>query len=233
MFTETASLYDIIYHWKDYRAESEKLIAFIQQHKRSSGNMLLDVGCGTGKHLEYLRARYTCEGLDLDPELLHVAHERVPDVPLHEGDMMNFDLGRTFDVVTCLFGAVAYTQTRTRYQTAVANMARHVAPGGVLIVEPFIYMENYTPGKITLLTGEVPGLAIARMTVSRVENETAYFVYNYLVGTSNGVQHLEENHVLGVFTQQEYGQALQAQGLQVAYDDEGLMGRGLFIGVKP
>ena len=28
---------------------------------------LLDVGCGTGRHLELLRQRYEVEGLDLSP----------------------------------------------------------------------------------------------------------------------------------------------------------------------
>lgn len=232
MFTKTAALYDLIYHWKDYGTEAEKLAAFIQQHKRSPGNTLLDVGCGTGKHLEQLRAHYACEGLDLDPELLKVAQQRVPDVPLHQGDMLSFDLGRTFDVVACLFGSVAYTQTAARYQTAVANMARHVAPGGLLIVEPFLFKEDFTPGKITSQTAEVPGLAIARMTVSRVKNGTAYFVFNYLVGTSDGIQHLEESHILGIFTRQEYAEPLEAHCAQVIYDEEGLMGRGLLVGVK-
>lgn len=232
MFTKTAAFYDLVYHWKDYPAESGKLVAFIRQHQRSSGNTLLDVGCGTGKHLEHLRAHYACEGLDLDPELLKVARQRLPDLPLHQGDMLDFDLGRSFDLVTCLFGSVAYMQSVERYQAAVANMARHVAPGGLLIVEPFIFREDFTPGKITVQTGEAPGLAIARMTSSRVENGTAYFVFNYLVGTSEGVQHLDESHVLGVFTRQDYADALEAHCAQVIYDDEGIMGRGLFVGVK-
>ena len=87
MFTKTAAFYDLIYHWKDYPAEADKLAAFIQQHKRSSGSTLLDVGCGTGKHLEHLRTRYTCEGIDLDPELLRIARERLPDLPLHRADV--------------------------------------------------------------------------------------------------------------------------------------------------
>jgi ubiquinone/menaquinone biosynthesis C-methylase UbiE len=232
MFTKTAAFYDLIYHWKNYPAETDKLLAFIQQHKRSSSSTLLDVGCGTGKHLEHLRAHFACEGLDLDPELLKVAQERLPDLPLHHADMLNFDLGRSFDVVVCLFGAVAYMQSLERYQAAVANMAGHVAPGGLLIVEPFLFKEDFTPGKITVQTGEAPGLAIARMTDSRVKNGTTYFVFNYLDGTSDGVQHLEESHVLGIFTWQEYADALQAHCSQVIYNDEGLMGRGLFVGVK-
>lgn len=232
MFGKTAALYDVIYHWKDYRAEANKLTAIIRQHQRSSGKALLDVGCGTGKHLEHLRAQFDCEGVDLDPELLAVAVQRLPDVPLHQGDMLSFDLGRRFDVVTCLFGSSAYMQSVDRYRTAVANMARHVESGGLLVIEPFIFREDYTAGKINLQTAELPDLAIARMTVSRVENGTAYFVFNYLVGTSEGVRHLEESHVLGIFSKQEYTEAIAAHCSQVIFDEQGIMGRGLLVGVK-
>jgi ubiquinone/menaquinone biosynthesis C-methylase UbiE len=233
MYTRSASIYDLIYHWKQYAAESEKLHQFIKQHKQTAENTLLDVGCGTGKHLEHLRAHYVCEGLDLEPEQLKVAAQRLPDVPLHQGDMVDFELGRTFAIVTCLFGSVAYTQSIARLSAAVANMARHVMPGGLLIVEPFLFREDFTPGKITLQTAEVPGLSIARMTVSRLENDAAFFSFNYLVGRAEGVLHFEEEHILGVFTRQEYHDAIEAAGVSVTFDEEGLMGRGLFMGLKP
>ena len=66
--------------------------------------------------------------------------------------------------------------------------------------EPFLFGEDFTPGRITLQTAEVPGLSIARMTVSRAEGEAAYFSFNYLVGTEAGVQYYDEEHILGVFT---------------------------------
>ena len=233
MYTKSASIYDVIYHWKNYAAESEKLHHFIQRHKQTPVNTLLDVACGTGKHLEQLREFYACEGLDLEPEQLKIAAQRLPNMPLYQGDMADFELGHTFGVVTCLFGSVAYAQSTIRLKAAVANMARHVAPGGLLIVEPFLFREDFVPGKISLQTAELPELSIARMTVSRLENDAAFFTFNYLVGTAEGVRHFEEAHILGVFTRQEYKDALESSGLSVIFDDEGLMGRGLFLGLKP
>lgn len=233
MFSQTAALYDIIYHWKDYRAEADKLHQAIETHQHTPARTLLDVGCGTGKHLVYLQQWYVCEGLDLDAELLQSARGRLPDVPLHHDDMLTFDLGRTFDVVTCLFGAVGYMGSEARFRAAVANMARHVRPGGLLIIEPFLFREDFTPGKISLQTAEVPGLSLARMSVSRLEGEAATFTFNYLVGTASGVQHLEEAHVLGVFPRAVYADAAQAADMQVVFDETGLMGRGLFVAIRP
>jgi predicted TPR repeat methyltransferase len=94
MFSHTAQYYDTIYlAMKDYGAEVEKLTAFIRQYSRSTGNRLLDVACGTGLHLSYLKQHFQVEGLDLDEQLLAIARQRNPDVPLHQADMTDFDLG--------------------------------------------------------------------------------------------------------------------------------------------
>ena len=101
MFTRSARIYDAVYAWKDYPREAA-LVHELVQARRPGAATLLDVACGTGAHLAELRRWYRCEGLDLDPNLLAVARERLPDVPLHEGDMRDFELGRRFDAVTCL-----------------------------------------------------------------------------------------------------------------------------------
>ena len=113
MFSRSAHLYDAVYAFKDYAAEVERLRQVIDA-RVPSARTLLDVACGTGMHLAELRRWYEVEGLDLDPQLLAFARERLPDVPLHEGDMTAFDLGREFDVVTCLFSSIAYVRTARR-----------------------------------------------------------------------------------------------------------------------
>ena len=61
MFANSAHLYDAVYSFKDYRAEAEQLRDLIEE--RSPGaSTLLDVACGTGKHLEQLRAWYEVVG---------------------------------------------------------------------------------------------------------------------------------------------------------------------------
>ena len=62
--------------------------------------------------------------------------------------MTGFDLGTTYDAVTCLFGAIGYVRTVDRMNRAVACMARHVKPGGVLIVDPWITPDAWKPALI-------------------------------------------------------------------------------------
>jgi SAM-dependent methyltransferase len=232
MFTQSQRYYDAVYSGKDYADEARRIKLFIAEHKRSDGHALLDVACGTGGHVPYLRDAFDYEGLDLDPKMLALARGRFPDIPFHQGDMVDFDLGRTFDVVTCLFSSIAYTRTAPRLRQAIQTIARHVRPGGVLIIAPFFPPQAWIPGHPHAMFVDQPDLKLARMNVSGVDasGTVAILDFHYLVATPEGVEHLTEHHELGLFTDEDYRTAFAAAGLAVAYDAEGLMGRGLYIG---
>jgi len=100
VFEETARYYDRIYAFKDYAAEASKIRSIVEGELRTGGRRLLDVACGTGLHLEHLKAHFDAEGLDLSPELLEVSRERNPEVTHHLADMRTFELDARFDVVT-------------------------------------------------------------------------------------------------------------------------------------
>jgi SAM-dependent methyltransferase len=233
MFTETAELYDRFYSWKDYDAEAARLREMIVAADGPGEGALLDVACGTGQHLRALAAHYAVEGMDIDAGLLEAARRRLPGVPLHTGDMRGFDLGRTFGVVTCLFSSIGYTRTVDAMRAAVEAMARHVAAGGVLAVEPWFTPQAYRPGTVNVNQFEEPGLALVRMAASRVEGTVSILDFEYLVGRPEGITRAHERHELGLFTEAEMRAAFEAAGLRVAYDAHGLTGRGLYLGVKP
>lgn len=233
LFTKSAAFYDAIYGAKDYAGEAKRVHALIERHRQSDGNALLDVACGTGKHLPYLHEHYVVEGLDLDGNMLAIARERNPGVPFHEADMVSFDLGRQFDAVVCLFSAISYAGTVPRLRQAVASMGRHLRPGGVLIVEPFFTPETFYPDTVHAVFVDQPELKIARISVSRVEGRLAPLEFEYLVGTPEGVQHFTERHDTVLFTVEEQLDAFRDAGLDVMHDPQGLTGRGLYIGTRP
>jgi SAM-dependent methyltransferase len=229
VFRRSARLYDAVYaSIRDYPREAAELDRLIQE-RRPGARTLLDVACGTGAHLEHLTG-YEVEGLDLDPEMLAVARERLPNVPLHEGDMADFDLGKRFDAVVCMFSSIGYVRTAERLRSAVASMARHLEPGGVLVVEPWLSPEVWVDRHVGAVFVDQPELKIARMNVGEREGNLSIFEFEYLVGTPNGLERFNERHELGLFTVEQYLEAFRAAGLEVDHDPEGPMGRGLYIG---
>jgi ubiquinone/menaquinone biosynthesis C-methylase UbiE len=230
MFTKSARFYDALYHFKDYSAASGQLHKLIQQHN-SNAKTLLDVACGTGKHLEWLREYYQVEGLDISRDLLQIARGRCPEVPFYEEDMINFRLGRTYDVVTCLFSSIGYVKWVENLDKAVASMSCHLRPRGMLVIEPWFSPETYSVGRITANFVDEPELKIAWMYTSEVESRVSVLDINYLVGTSHGIDYFIERHEFGLFTHEEYLEAFRKAGLKVSYDSKGLFGRGMYIGI--
>ena len=146
MYGQLANYYDEIYHFKNYQKEAEKIETLIQQNKRSSGNHLLDVACGTGNHIGYLKQHYNVEGLDFSPKMLRIARKKHTDVIFHRGEMTSFKIKKRFDVITCLFSAIGHVKTKARMRRAVRNMASHLQSGGLMILEPWITPENFRKG---------------------------------------------------------------------------------------
>lgn len=234
MFTQSAHYYDAIYQalGKDYAAEAAHLQALMQTHKQSAGNRLLDVACGTGAHFPYLRQAYVIEGLDADASILHIAQAKFPDQTFHLGDMVDFELGRTFDVITCLFSSIGYVKTLSRLHQTIGNFSRHVAPGGLVIVEPWFAPGVLQTGYLHAAFVDQPDLKIARMSINEIVGNISILNFHYLIATEGEIRHTTERHELGLFTHEEYLTAFTAQGLTPLYDDQGLTGRGLYIGQK-
>ncbi|OGF56314.1 MAG: hypothetical protein A2Z21_03975 [Candidatus Fraserbacteria bacterium RBG_16_55_9] len=233
-YQKSAAFYDAIYaiRGKDYAQEAKRLHELVRQHKKSMGNSLLDVACGTGIHISLLRNLYDAEGLDLDKKMLKVARKRCPGVVFHHGDMVNFKLACQYDVITCLFSSIGYAKTVGNLRKTVKTFARHLKPGGVAIIEPWFTPEAWRPGSVHATFVDQQELKIARINISERKRMLAVMNMHYLVGTPQGVTYFAELHEMGLFTHEEYLEAFRESGLEVVHDSEGLMGRGLYIGIK-
>jgi ubiquinone/menaquinone biosynthesis C-methylase UbiE len=234
VFSKSAQYYDEIYASieKDYSAEADKAHRIIQKHKQSKGKLLLDVACGTGAHAGTLRKHYIVEGLDLDPGMLSAARKKHPKITFHQGDMTDFDLGHPFDVIVCLFSSIGYVKTKSRLPKAIKAMQRQLLPGGVLLIEPWFTPKQWKPGRASMTQVNKPDLKIVRMSHAGQKGNISLLEFQYLIGTSKGIEHHTEIHELGLFTHKEYMDAFKAAGLNVTHDPEGLDGRGLYIGTK-
>lgn len=252
-YERSAHVYDVMnaVRGKSYPDEAATVLRLIRDrvpHPRT----LLDVACGTGLHLCNFDEALDVEGVEPHPLLRAIARDRLIDVPVHDGDMRTFELGRTFDVVTCLFSAIGYMLTLDDLRSAIRQMAAHVCPGGVLVVEPWFHPEAWIDGLVMAECANVNDVAIARVSRSSRDGDIAHFDFYWTVARGptlsgwtvddasisqqsnvGGVEQWTEPHRLGLWTDAAYRDAFARVGLDVEHDPTGLIGRGLYLGFKP
>lgn len=226
-----ARIYDVIYHFKDYPKDAAYLLDVIRKH-HPAAKSLLETACGTGRFLELLRSHFSVQGLDLSEPMLQEAAGRLPGVPLHHADMSDFALPERFDVVCCLFRSIAFVKTAEAFAAAIRTMALHLAPGGLLVIDPFFTPDSFWDNTITLNEYQEKALKIAWMYTSHRVGGHARLENQFLVGTPERVQHFSELHEMGLFSEAQYRSAFAAAGLTLHHDPVGPTGIGLYLGNK-
>ena len=234
LYGRLAEYYDYVYHWKDYRKEVQRIRKLIQGYKNSSGNILLDVACGTGKHLSYLQKDFDCVGLDISESMLKVARKNAPDAEFLKGDMADFDLGRQFDVVLCLFSSIGHLGTNGALRKSISNFAKHTKKGGVVIVEPWLRRSQWRDGVIDLQTYNGNGLKIARVNIGRSERAFSIVDEGYLIAErGRGLTNVMSRLKMRFFEPELVLRMFRDAGFEPRFEEDGLMpGRGLIIATK-
>jgi SAM-dependent methyltransferase len=234
LYEKLAKYYDLIYHWKDYEKEANSIKELIKKYKKSGGNLLLDVGCGTGKHLEQFKDGFSCTGIDINNEMVEVAKKNVKDVIFYQGNMIDFNLKIEYDVILCLFSAIGYVKTYPNLEKTIMNFSNHLKKGGVFVIEPWFTKSIYWVGEPGMTTYDGKDVKIARVNTTRIEGDLAIMEMHYLIAERNAdVMHYVDTHELGLFEIDKTLEFMVRAGLQSDYLENGLMkDRGLYIGVK-
>ncbi|HET7416409.1 MAG TPA: class I SAM-dependent methyltransferase [Solirubrobacterales bacterium] len=230
-YEHSAHLYDLMYVRRDYTTTAEEIRALVEAELPGAED-LLDVGCGTGRHLEVLSRWYRGEGLDINPAMLEQTHARCPQIPLHENDMRTFDLDRSYDVVVCLFSAIGHVETAEAMRRSIERMAAHLRSPGLLVVEPWFTPENFWDGHLAANFQMESETKLAWMYRQYREDLMAVLDIHYLVGGEGQPEYIRERQDLGLFTPAETTEAFQAVGLEPRYLESEVWNRGLYVGKR-
>ena len=108
--------------------------------KVDAGTRVLDVGCGIGRWSRLLAARgAVVTGVDLSPTMIAQAQQRAAAEGIAERcrfevqDVSNLDVGERFDLVLGVT-VLQHILDTGALRAALAAMARHLAPGGRMIL---------------------------------------------------------------------------------------------------
>lgn len=229
-----AEIYDTFYAGcgKNWDVEVGELTGLVRD-RFPTASSLLDVACGTGLHLGSFRRTFEkVVGVELAEPMLAIARRRLPGVPLHHGDMRDFSLDARFDAVCCLFASISYVSSIDELRGAIATMTAHLVEGGVLVVEPWIFPEDFVDGAVSGRLVRADGRTIARICRFSRDGRFSLMDASYLVGDSGGVHTVSEKHRMALFSAGEYRAAFEAAGCATEYLPGGPSGYGLFVGVR-
>jgi SAM-dependent methyltransferase len=230
MFDASAEYYDLLYAtFKDYAAETADITALLRRLNPAC-RTVLDVGCGTGEHARRLSdSGFQVDGVDLSEAFVALARAKHPAGRFIVADMIDLRLDRRYDAVLCLFSSIGYARTLDRVATAFRRFSEHLAPGGVILVEPW-----FPPGVLDTThvfhnSASEGGVQIDRAAHNEIAGRISKLHFDYTVTDAAGTRQFSEVHELGLFTTEEMLDAFRSAGLEVAHDPKGLTDRGLFV----
>ena len=199
LYRKYAKYYDKIYKKFNQKEESEFIKWAVNKHKISKGNYLLDVACGTGRHIEFLKNYYEILGVDINPEMLKIARLKVPEVEFIRGDMKKLNIGERFDIVICMFSAMNYNITVEELTITLKNFYNHLKNGGILIFDLGLNLENWIEGLVSVDTVVDENLKIARICQSHLDNGIFHADFVFLIKENYKLDFDIDQHELGVF----------------------------------
>lgn len=134
LLLDRPDLYEAWFPDPDARAAG--FVADVAARFGAPGHRLLDAGCGTGRDAAVLAARgWSATAVDLAPAMVDHVRRHHPDVDAREADLRTLDLGRAFDVVTCLDSTLLALHETADLLAALRRIAAHLVPGGLLVAE--------------------------------------------------------------------------------------------------
>ena len=133
--------------------------------------------------------------------------------------------------MTCLFSAIGHVITEENLRATVRAMTAHVRPGGLVVIEPFIDPSDYRPGHISVERGDDEDSHVVRVTYSERKGNVLNLTMHHYISAAGKVSAAEPLRFdIGMFTADQFRDAMESAGLEVFHDPEGLMGRGLYVG---
>lgn len=234
IFKDLAKYYDLIYSWKEYKKETQIIKSLIKQYKKSDGNNLLEIACGTGKHIPHLKDSFQILATDFNKDMLAVAQKNISDVTFKQADMIHLNLEKKFDVILCLFSSIAYVKNYRNLNKTIENFSNHLKKGGIVIIEPWFVESLYKIGVPTMTTYDADDIKIARLCVCKKRGILSVMDMHYLIAERNKkVKNFTERHELAMFDIDKTLEIMKKNGLKAKFLKNGLMkDRGLYIAIK-
>jgi len=134
--------YALGYRWNT-RAECDFIEACLKTFGPAGGKRLLDIGCGSGRHLGELAARgYRMTGVDIRPEMVEFVRQEAQkagrSVAVSVDDLEALAVQGPFDAAFCFMDTFRFLLTNEAILSHLERVAERLAPGGLYLTDFWI-----------------------------------------------------------------------------------------------
>ena len=237
IFSDYAKYYDLLNQGKDYSKEVDYIDSIIKQYKPSSKS-ILDLGCGTGMHaIHFAKRGYNIHGIDQSGDMISIANDQIKsnskysnNLEFSVGDIRNYSLRKSFDVVLALFHVMSYQVTDEDLINSISNVAKHTSSGSLFIFDcwygPAVLVDK--PYKRTR-TFEDEDLLVERIANPEMHQSKNTVDVNFDISIhdkqSNEKHSFSELHKMRYLFEPEMKQLLSSHSFEIIKSEEWISGR--------
>jgi len=225
LYHELAYLWPLLSPPEDYEPEAIAILAVIETYlKRPSDTrpVLVEMGAGGGHALSHLAENFELLAVDIANPMLVNCSMVCPQATTILGDMRQVELGRAVDIVL-IHDAVDYMLTVEDVQQTLANAAKHLKPGGLIIIAPTYTTESFENNQSISDQHEDRQFHVAFTSkVSLAKDAPNQFVMQMAFKiTENGqTTRLTDEHRCGLFSERNWLDWITEAGFEVHHVEE-------------
>lgn len=233
-FGKYSAYYNLFYQNKDYVIETLYINRLIQKYK-SDARTVLDLGCGTGRHCHLLAGHgFQVSGIDRSREMLELAMQNGENKNpfFFQGDIRNFRINRTYDVIISLFHVMSYQISNDDVQAVFTSVREHLNDDGIFIFDcwygpavlsdpPAIRIKRVENDKNKIIRIAEPEFHVNRNMVNVNYN------VNVIDKATSAIEEINETHAMRYFFLPEIDIFVRTAGMRVLESFEYLSGKSL------
>ena len=217
-----ARWYDRWHDGKDYAAEVAQLRQIMA--REGPAPALVDLGCGTGQHLELLaEAGHEVLGVDRSPVMVEQARARLARHREHasviHGDLFDLEPEHPFDAVLMMSSVLGYQVDNEALLGALGVVRRLLRPGGLFlfdVLDAIPLLRGGPPDDVGIVD-DLDHQLLRATTCTLLAAEQAYecTVRLWLLRGGRLVEHAEERHRVRFFLRRELELLLALSGFRL------------------
>lgn len=178
---------------------------------------VLELGSGGGNNASHLKAHYDLTLVDISDRMLALSRRLNPECEHLVADLRTVRLDRRFDAVF-LHDAIDYMVSLEDLRAAMSTAYEHLRPEGIVLLCPDHLRDTFVP---TTEHGghdaDTRGLRYLEWTWDPDPSDTTYTVdFAYLLRDGTDVRAVHDRHICGLFTREQWLQALAQTGFRSA-----------------